>query len=179
MPTVPPLPKDYSAEMFCPNGDRLMRVYVRGLMERSEMSPKNRPPVVRIRRPDKGVVWSILPHANTYTEAVLPRTWEAEVAPLLEPFVREEWTEDGTEIIDNRKCWRYIGRYCEVLLLGQTAESHSVCYVDIQTGERRRECHYDRNGELVARIDYLAVSPPPTLFELPQGCIRLSTREKM
>jgi hypothetical protein len=43
---------------------------------------------------------------------------------------------------------------------------------------RRRECHYDLKGELFATIDYLADSPSASLFELPEGCRKLSTGGK-
>jgi len=170
MPTVPPLPKDYSAEMICPDGDRTV-LYVRGVMERFEMYPKTRPPRIAIRRPDKGVEWSLLPHTNTYSETVLPSASEfRDIAATLGRMLEQEWKDDGTEMIAGRRCWKFVGWNREAIF---SRDSHIVCYVDAQTGTRRRECHYDVSGELVATIDYLAGSPPRRLFELPEGCKRV------
>src|SRR5262245_10547994 len=142
MPTVPPLPKQYSAETVFPNGDRWV-LHVHGVMERFEMYPKTGHASTAIHRPDKGVKWSLSPDANTYSEEVVPR--ESECAPPPE----QEWNEDGTEMIAGRKCSRFVGRYREAIFRpnGDAANKHqrpsTVCYVDAQSGMRRREIHYD------------------------------------
>jgi hypothetical protein len=168
MPTVQPLPKQYSAETFFPNGDRWV-LHAHGVMERFEMFPKTGPALISIRRPDKGVEWSLSPDTNAYSETVVPPESEFAPPPPL------EWNDDGTEMIAGHQCWRFVGRYREALfrLNGEAAnkrqQARTVCYVDVQTGMRRREIHYDVNGELVATTDYWPDSPPANLFELPEG----------
>ena len=168
MPTVPPLPRQYSAQMVCPNGDRMV-LHVHGVMERLEMYPRTRPAIIRIRRLDRGVEWSFSSQTNVYSEKVLPAASESSPPPVIESILDRDWKDDGTEMIDDRSCSRLVGRY-RAALLGR--DSYTVCYVDAQTGMRRRENSYDVNGELVATTDYLPGPPPASLFELPEGSKR-------
>jgi hypothetical protein len=117
------------------------------------------------------VEWSLSPHTNTYSEVKLPPEMDAALEQELDRFLSEEWNEDGTEMIDAHLCRRYVGRYREpgFKLAG---EARTVCYIDTQTGLRRREYNYDAKGDLVATIDYSAGPPPRTVFELPAGCKR-------
>ena len=180
MPTVPPLPKQYSAETVFSDGERVV-LHVRGVMGRLEMYGKTGPAFISIRRPDKGVEWSLSPDTNAYSETVVPPESDSTLLPPPD----QEWNEDGTEMIAGHQCLRFVGRYREALfrLNGDAAnkrqQPRTVCYVDAQTGMRRREIHYDFNGELVATIDYLAGPPPASLFELPQGCKRVGTVGKV
>jgi hypothetical protein len=71
MPAVPSLPGQYSAETVEPNGDRIL-LYVDGVKERLELHPRTGQPVIKIRRPDKGVEWSVSLDTNTFSEVKLP-----------------------------------------------------------------------------------------------------------
>jgi hypothetical protein len=155
--------------MSYPNGDRIV-LHVHGVLERLEMYPRKRPAIITIRRPDLGVEWSFSLHTNIYSEKVLPPGSESTPPEILEGILDQDWSDDGTEMIDDRSCLRLVGRYRNALL---GRDSHTVCYVDAQTGMRRRESCYDVIGELVATTDYLPAPPPLSHFELPEGCKRV------
>jgi hypothetical protein len=166
MKTIQPSPKQYSAETVCPNGERIV-LHVHGVMERLELHRKTGPTRITIRRPDQGVEWSLSANANTCSEAALPSVSDPTPLPALEQLLAEEWTEDGTEMIAGRPCRRWVGRFREPQL---GRGNRTVCYVDAETGLRRREDHFDDRGELVGTTNYSPDLPPASLFELPEGC---------
>ena len=116
---------------------------------------------ILIGRPDKGVLWSLTPHNKTYSQKTLPKR---------EPGFDDiyDWTEDGSAVIDGRKCRRFVGRHRDTSV---TVDAHQVCFVDVKTGMHRRIVGYVK-GEAALTIDYLssAVGPLPSrLFEMPKG----------
>jgi hypothetical protein len=166
MPTLPPLPGQYSVQTVESNGDRIV-LYVDGEKERLELHRRTRRPVIRIRRPDKGVEWSVSSDTNTFSEVKLPPE-DAELQSEIESMLCNEWDEDGTELIDGQPCARFVER-SRHSPVGQPG-GQAVCHVDVQTGMRRRDSYYAADGELVATVDYVVGSPPPGVFELPEGC---------
>jgi hypothetical protein len=174
MSTLPPLPARYSAEVVRSDGDRTI-LYVDGWMRRLEIYPKTGHPTIVISRPDKGVIWSFTPHAKTYSQAKLPRGLER----AFDPDTLYDWTEDGTEMIDGRRCRRFVGRYREPS--GPIGDAHEVCCVDSNTGMRRRVVSFDVNGDLALTIDYLNAKvgrPSLAVFEMPEGYKRGYHRRK-
>jgi hypothetical protein len=168
MPNLPPLPGQYSVQTVESNGDRIL-LFVDGEKERLELHPRTRRPVIQIRRPDKGVEWSVSPDTNVFSEVKLPPA-DAELQSEIQSMLsmEGEWDEDGTELIDGHLCTRFVER-SRHSPVGQPC-GHTVCQVDVQTGMRRRDSHYAADGELVATVDYVVGPPPPGVFELPEGC---------
>jgi hypothetical protein len=118
-----------------------------------------------ISRPDKSVIWQLTPESKTYSQTKIPDNFER----ILDPYTLCDWTEDGAEIIDGRRCRRFVGRYLDAL--GPVGSAHEVCFVDSETGVRRRAVTYDKNGKLALTVDCLnaVVGPPPqTVFEMPE-----------
>jgi hypothetical protein len=174
MPALPPFPKSYTAEMVRSDGDRTM-LYVDGWTRRLEMYPKVGQSSIIISRQDKRVIWSLSPDTKTYSQAKMPDGMER----AFDPDTLYDWSEDGTEKIDGRRCRRFIGRYREAR--GPIGDAHEVCFVEAKAGMRRRVDSYDMKGKLVATIDYLnaKVGPPPRqVFEMPDGYKRGYHRRK-
>jgi hypothetical protein len=171
MSALPPLPGQFSAEVVRSDGDRTM-VYVNGRIRRLEMSdPKTGVICIIIGRPDKGVLWSLTPHTKTYSQTKLPKR-----GPGFDPFDIYDWKEDGSAVIDGRKCRRFIGRLRDASV---SEDAHEACFVDANTGMRRRMVGYVK-GKATLTIDYLSavVGPPPSkLFEMPKGHKRVYHRE--
>lgn len=139
------------------------------------MYPKNGHPSIVISRPDKGVIWSLTPSTKTYSQSQLPRGLEH----AFDPDTLYDWTEEGTAMIDGRRCRRFVGRYREAR--GPIGDAHEVCFVDAKTGMRRRVDSYGVKGKLAATIDYLnaVIGPPPReMFEMPEGYKRGYHRRK-
>jgi hypothetical protein len=102
----------------------------------------------------------------TYSQAKMPDGMDRP----FNPDTLYDWSEDGTEVIDGRRCRRFVGRYREARC--PIGGAHEVCFVDAKTGMRRRADSYDEKGEFVARLEYLnaKVGPPPRhVFEMPEG----------
>lgn len=160
--------------MVCSNGDRKM-LYVDGLKMRMEDHPKAGDETILISRPDRHVIWSLSPHTKTYSQAKMPDGMDC----AFNPDTLYDWTEDGTETIDGRRCRRFIGRYLDAR--GPIGEAQEVCFVEAKTGMRRRVDSYDMKGKLVATIDYLNASvgaSPRQVFEMPEGYKRGYHRRK-
>jgi hypothetical protein len=168
------MPKRYSAKLVGSDGDHTM-LYVNGWMRRLEFYPRIGRPNIVISRPDKGVIWSLDPQTKTYSQAKLPLHLEG----AFDPDTLYDWTEDGTEIIDGRKCRRFVGRYRGPK--GPTEEVE-ICYVDARAGMRRRVSAYDEKGKLVPVMDYLNAkvgAPPRNIFDMPEGFKRAYDRRKV
>ena len=151
--------------MICSDGDRTM-LYVDGWTRRLEMYPKTGQPTIVISRQDKRLIWSLSPDTMTYTQAKMPDGMERS----FDPATLSDWSEDGIEMIDGRRCRRFVGRYRQAS--GPIGDAHEVCLIDIKTGMRRRMMSFDVNGKLAQTIDYLnaKVGPPPRdVFEMPEG----------
>jgi hypothetical protein len=150
-------------------------LYVDGWTRRLEFYPKSGPHSVVISRADKRVIWSLSPDSKTFSQAKMPDGMER----AFDPDTLYDWSEDGVEIIDGRRCWRFVGRYREAR--GPIGDAHEVCFVDAKSGMRRRTDSYDTKGKLVATIDYLNVKigpPPRQVFEMPEGYKRGYHRRK-
>jgi outer membrane lipoprotein-sorting protein len=174
MPILPPFPKSYTVEMVRSDGDRTM-LYVDGWTRRLEMYPKTGQSTIVISRPDKRVIWSLCPETKTYSQAKLPAGLER----AFDPDTLYDWSEDGAEMIDGRRCRRFIGIYREAR--GPIGDAHEVCFVDAKTGMRRRVVSYDVKGKQALTIDYLnsKVGPPRRdTFEMPEGYKRGYHRRK-
>lgn len=165
MPTLPPLPKSYSAEMARSDGDRSL-LFVDGWTRRLEFYPKSGQPSIVISRADKRVIWSLSLETKTYSETKMPAGMER----AFNPDTLYDWCEDGVEMIDGRMCRRFVGRHREAS--GPIGDAHEVCFVDADTGMRRRVLTFDVKGTLALTIDYLNAkvgAPSPDLFEMPEG----------
>lgn len=174
MSPLPPFPESYTTEMVHSDGDRTL-LYVDGWLRRLEMYPKGGRTSIIISRSDKRVIWSLTPDTKTYSQGKMPEGMER----AFDPDTLYDWSEDGTETIDGRRCRRFVGRYRETG--GRIGDAHEVCFVDAKTGMRRRVDSYDGKGKLVATIDYLnaKVGPPPRhVFEMPAGYKRSYHRRK-
>jgi hypothetical protein len=164
----------FIAEMIRSDGDRTM-LYVDGWMRRLERCPKSGRPSIFIWRPDKRVIWALAPDVKTYSQTKMPDDMER----AFDPDAVCDWSENGTETIDGRKCRRFVGRYRKVS--GPVGDAHEVCFVDVETGMRRRVATYDARGELALTVDYLnaKVGPPSRdVFEMPAGYKRGYNRRK-
>jgi outer membrane lipoprotein-sorting protein len=165
MPPLPPFPKSYSAEMVRSDGNRSV-LYVDGWTRRLEFYPKSGQPSVVISRADKRVIWSLSPDTKTYSQTKMPAGMER----AFDPDTLYDWSEDGIEMIDGRRCRRFVGRYREAS--GPIGDAHEVCLVDAETGMRRRVMTFDVKGKLALTIDYLNAkvgAPPRHFFEMPGG----------
>src|SRR5262245_52783817 len=174
MPSIPPLPKQFSAEMICSDGDRTM-IYVDNWTRRLDMYPKTSHPRIVINHPDKEVIWSLTPHTKTYSQSKLPRGLER----AFDPDTLYDWREEGTEIIDGRIHRRFVGRYRQTRT--PIGDAREVCFVDARTGMRRRVDSYDKRGKLVLTIDYRNAKvgrPPRKVFDMPAGYKRGYRRRK-
>ncbi len=96
------------------------------------------------------------------------------------PDTLSEWSEEGTEIIDGRKCRRFVGRYLDEHSQ-PIGDAHEVRFIDAKTGLPRRELDFDMRGKLVTTTEYLnaKIGPPPRhVFEIPKGYKRGYHRTK-
>jgi hypothetical protein len=163
MPAIPPQPTQFAGEIVRSDGER-SKVYVDGRMLRVERHLPAGQVSIIISRPDKRVIWALTPESKTYSQTKLPDNFER----IIDPLTLCDWTEDGAEVIDGRRCRRFVGRYVEAL--GPAGSAHEICFVDAETGVRRRMITYDKNGKLALTVDCLnaVVGPPPrTVFEMP------------
>jgi hypothetical protein len=174
MPTIPPPPTQLTAELVRSDGERT-KVYMDGWMRRVELYFKTGQVSIVISRPDKGVIWSLTPQTKTFSQAKLPEHLER----TFDPYTLWDWTEDGAEMIDGRRCRRFVGRY--LAEMGSVGSAHEICFVDAETGVHRRVITYDKNGMMALTIDCLnaVVGPPPrAVFEMPEGYKRGYHRRK-
>ena len=173
MPTLPPLPKSYTAEVVRSDGDRMI-LYVDGWMRRVELYPKSGGPSIVISRPDKHVTWSLSPETKTYSQAKMPDGMER----AFDADTLYDWCEKGMEMIDGRRCRRFVGRYHEAV--GPVGKAHEVCFVDAKTCMPRRVVTHDAKGEIALTIDCVNAKvgiPPRRVFELPEGYKRSYRRK--
>ena len=101
---LPSLPKQFSAEIVRSDGDRIV-VYIDAWMRRIDMYSKNGHSSIVITRPDKGVVWTLSAQDRTFYETKLPK---ADLEALTDPDSLCEWVAEGDELIDGRKCLRFL-----------------------------------------------------------------------
>jgi hypothetical protein len=130
------------------------------------MYPKNGQTSIIISRPDKRVIWSLSPDTMTYSQAKMPEGMER----AFDPDTLYDWSEDGVEMIDGRKCRKFVGRYQQAS--GPIGDAYEICLIDAKTGMRRRVMTFDMKGKLALTIDCLntKVGPPPRdIFEMPEG----------
>ena len=163
MPALPSFPKSYTVEIVRSDGARGI-AYVDGWTQRLELYPERGQPTILICRQDKQLIWSLSPHTKTYSQTKIPGGLERVVDP--DSFF--DWREDGSETIDGCRCLKFIG------VLGQAhkpvGSAHSVCFVDHNTGMRRRVIRYDITGKQALTTDFLKprIGPPPSdIFEVP------------
>ncbi len=146
-----------------------IQVFEDGAKTRTELHSPPGSTVVKIRRRDKGVEWSVFPDTNTYSTEKFPQESMPEGPDeYLENLMRQEWIPDGEERIDGKKCLKFIGRFLNSLLCN--ADGKTVCYVDIQSGHRLRELTYDKDENVTMTTHYSIGLPREDLFELPAGC---------
>lgn len=166
MATLPPFPESYSVEIVRSDGARSV-VYVDGETRRVEKYPKKGNPMILVSRADEGVIWSLSADGKTCTRVPKPAGGKG----VVDPDALLDWTEDGEESIEGRRCRRFVGRSLETSR--SSGGAHEVCYVDAETGIPRRKVTFDAKGEVGVTIDYVNVRmgpPPRVVFELPEGC---------
>jgi hypothetical protein len=167
MSNLPPLLKQFSAELTRSDERQRTRVYVNGETERIEtILPSGEISEIIISRSDKGYMRCFDPLNKTYRQVKLPKNLDR----AFNPDTLWDWTEDGFETIDKRKCRRFIGR--AQASKGAASKAYELCFIDAKTGMRRRMAGYIDKGKPGVVIDYLnaKVGPPPHgIFEFPEG----------
>jgi hypothetical protein len=163
---LPPLPRQFSAEIVRSDEGGRLRLFVDGPFQRSEDYTQSGQKCVAISRPNElgGVIYTLDNQRMTYEQVQYSK---ADFAAEANTDALCDWKVDGTERIDGRECLRFIGHY-----RWHSAQGYQVCYVDTQTQMRRRMVTFDEAGEKCLTVDYLdaVVGPPdPNLFELPKG----------
>jgi hypothetical protein len=166
MPAIPPEPMQLTAELVRSDDAQRIKVYMDGWMRRIETQDQTGRTSIVISRPDKGVIWSLSPQTKTFSQARLPKYLKR----VFDPRALCDWTEDGAEVIDGRRCRRFVGHYLDES--SPVGGAYEVCFIDAKTGVHRRVVTYNTNGNLVLTIDCLnaVVGPPPrAAFEMPVG----------
>jgi hypothetical protein len=123
----------------------------------------------------QGVIWSLTPESKTYSQTKFPDNY----GRFLDPRTRCDWTEEGIEIIEGRRCRRFVGHYLDAL--GPVGSAHEICFIDAETGVHSRVVTYDKEGKLALTVDCLnaVVGPPPrSVFEMPEGYKRAYHKRK-
>jgi outer membrane lipoprotein-sorting protein len=171
------MPKQFSEEAIRSDGGRTI-AYLDGWKQRLEEWNATGPFRIVICRPDKGVIWSLDPGTKTYTRTKFPKNFGRllKAATLLEGI---DWIIDGAEIVDGRRCRRFLGRYRNSD--GPAGKAHQICLVDAKTGMRRRMVTFDKNGKKALTVDCVnaVVGPPPRkLFDMPEGYKRAYHRRR-
>jgi hypothetical protein len=175
MPAIPPPPTQLIADLVRSDDGNRSRIYMDGWMRRIEVRDHNGQASIIITRPDKGLIWMLSPDTKTYQQSKLPKNFER----AFDPYTVCDWTEDGIEIIDGRRCRRFVGRYLSTI--GPVGLAHEFVFIDAKTGVHRRTVTYDKNGKLGITCDCLNATvgpPPPSVFEMPKGYKRGYHRRK-
>lgn len=140
-----------------------------GDIVRTSSTTPGREEKITISRPDIGVIWTIYPAQNSYSEVRVGANSNYRNASLHDSM---EWKMDGEEEIDGRLYARFVGERCGGPPAGKARTEY---YVDVHTGVRRRIVTYDKRGERALTIDsfYALERPAKELFELPPGLTKL------
>jgi outer membrane lipoprotein-sorting protein len=175
MDTLPQRPKRYSAKVVRSDGEPVCFVYADGPKGRLETYSADGRTKVVISRPDKGVVWTLTPETRSYSQAKFTEDMVKKATRFIESTY--EWKADGTEVIEGRRCLRFLGSYPPET--GPPGSAHEVQYFDARTQMPRRFVTFDSNGKEALTVDYLDVvlrPPPSELFEIPTGYKRAYRR---
>ena len=156
---LPPHPEKYSAEIVRSDG-LIKRVFVNEWMRRIESGG-----TITIFRPDKEVIWFLKPTEKLYNERKMR---VKTVERVLNPESLCDWTNAGTEAINGRECHKFVGKY---KFSADKQEAYEICYVEVDSGIRRREVTFNKNGKQVLVVDSLNVQigpPDSKVFEVPK-----------
>jgi hypothetical protein len=163
MPSLPPLPKRYSAEIVRSDGDG-SRIFTDGIRQRVEVYDASGIRSIVIARPDRGVAWSLKRGTTVFFET----PFSLKVAQrVLDPTSLLDWEEEGTELIEGTECIRYRGRY-----KSSAGAAYELCFVEPASGIRRRSVTFDMTGAQKLTVNWHSVnleSPDLEIFEIPQG----------
>jgi hypothetical protein len=169
------LAAEFSAEMKTSAGGGMetSRVYVKGKLRREEVMDDGEIGAVMIMRPDKGVMWTLMPSEKMYMEVPLPE----DVTGRFEDIDRLEATATKTELGKEK-----VGEYeCEKSRYGFDVEGQSqglatIWYskeldfpLKIQVGSP--------GGDTGMTMEYTNVKPgkvPESKFEIPAGYQKFS-----
>jgi hypothetical protein len=168
MDALPQRPMQYSATVVRSDDEPAGSVYADGPKDRQETHFLDGRIEILISRRDKGVAWALVPEAKTYSQF----KFTDDMAKRATRFVKwlYDWKADGTEIIDGRRCLRFVGSYRPGA--GPSGSAHEIQYFDAKTHMPRRFVTFDLNGKKALTVDYLnvVVGPQPReLFEIPLG----------
>jgi hypothetical protein len=167
MNTLPQRPKRYSAKVVRSDGEPTGLVYADGPKGRQETRLPDGNTIL-ISRPDKGVIWTLRPETKTYSQVKFTKDMVKRAARFVESLY--DWRADGTEVIDRRRCLRFLGSYRQGT--GPSGGAHEVQYFDAKTHMPRRFVTFDMNGKKALTVDFLNIvlgPQPRELFEIPAG----------
>lgn len=166
MPDLPPEPKQYSVEIVRSDGHRKLVYEAGNSTSRIEESDKTGLTCIVLSRSDKGMIWMLDSKTRTYSHTKLPKDQDR----VFDPDMLFDWVADGSEMIDGRRCRRFVGRLRN--RDGSLGTISTIVFIDGKTGMRRREVTLGQDGRPYLTIDYLNAvvgKPPRSLFEIPEG----------
>lgn len=167
MNTLSQRPKRYAVKVVRSDGEPTEFVYADGPKGRQETRLPDGSTIL-ISRPDKGVIWTLRPETKTYSQIKFTKEMVKRAARFVESLY--DWRADGTEVIDRRRCLRFLGRYRQGT--GPSGGAHEVQYFDAKTHMPRRLVTFDIKGKKALTVDFLNVvlgPQPRDLFEIPIG----------
>ncbi|HEV2692995.1 MAG TPA: hypothetical protein VG347_08895 [Verrucomicrobiae bacterium] len=169
---LPPLPKSFKCELARSDEQVKMMNYVDGDKKRFEQVNKTGQLEIEIYRRDLSLIWELYPHAKTYFQSKLDLR-----KPVVNPDTFYDWKEEGFKMINKRKCQKFVGREPESRW--PYDDAREICFVDVQTGMRRRAITFNPAGTQCLTVDWLNAevgSQPNAVFEIPPNFKRVYRR---
>jgi outer membrane lipoprotein-sorting protein len=167
MNAAPPLPTQYSCEIFRSDG-KSSRVYVDGEKRRVENGVEA-PTQINITRPDLGRVFILYPQQKTFLENEIP---DDALSLVEKPNPDFAWETNGQEQLEGRVCEKFRA-YSK-----KDKRTKEVLWVDFKTRMRVRLVTYNLSGEPALTANYRNVvigRVDESVFEVPEDYKKFKT----
>lgn len=152
-----------SKQMKGMNMDMSGKMYVKGIMQRQEISsPMGKQ--IMIMRPDKGLMWMITPANKTYTEIKTPKV-DAKTKPTIESMIKKNpnLKKIGSEKISGYTCDKY-------KFTDKARNASGTIWISTKLQQEVKTSIQSPQGSMTMSLSNIKeAKQPDSLFTVPKG----------
>ncbi|MHB1455804.1 MAG: DUF4412 domain-containing protein [Armatimonadota bacterium] len=139
------------------------RIYVKGVLQRQEVSTKAGKHIV-IMRPDKGVIWTLMPDKKTYMEQPTAKI-DIKSVPSIESSMKKlgNFKKNGIAKVAGYDCVKYTYKDSKRQMTG-------TVYISSRLQQQLKADTQTRMGKMSYLLSNIKEGKQPTsLFDIPKG----------